>query len=120
METLNKVDKMAAGLLEKMPELLQKGGVYGGELFDKFITYSLCYEISQLILFCGVIYFLKRFVKELDYNSEIMETIMCVFSCSIIIILACFIALDVIPDIIKILTFPELYLIDYFKAPTCR
>lgn len=115
METLTEMDKLASNLLQKMPEIMEKGVEYGGDLMERFITYSLVCNSLGITVFLftlsGAITFLIRYNKD---DSEFNFGFMVAF-CIALLFLTTFSFCEFIPNIVKLLTIPELYVIDYFK-----
>ena len=131
MKTLQELDILASGLLQKLPELMQTGTVYASDLMARFIKYIIVLNTieviaSFLLIIIHAIVAVKwwKYAREQDakktgayhssdYTGAFIITNV-VFSMSVYIFL--FINLgQSISDLIQINYVPELFIINYFR-----
>jgi hypothetical protein len=123
--SLAALDKVAADLLLKLPEIMNSGTEYGMDLFHRFITYVLLTEgialfiwsaISLIIIFTGTIKKIHKVVVEKhsseDWGGGPWFFLYFLYFIPIITVLSMF---ESISTIIQIIFVPELYLINYFS-----
>lgn len=127
METLLELDKIGADLLAKMPDILQKGAEYGGDLFERFIQYHLLPE--YIALGFGVVavviggYFFSALIKHWvmwsksestdywgDTNTDIRKGVSMIVGGILLLIGALNVFVSLVA-IVKIKTIPEVYVI---------
>ena len=123
METLNEIDKMAASLLQKMPEIMEGGLEYGGELMERFITLRVIMEsvpIALFILFLYPVYKGNKWMitslvnKEWEYQSDGDQFFLSLLW-NIPYLLVTISMIKSFSDLITLLVVPEMYIINYFN-----
>ena len=115
MEALKSLDVIASQLLEKLPEMIEAGTLYGNDLFERFIQYSII--INTVMLFCFLIVialciYAIRYSRSLNDSGDRFGIIMI---STVVLVLFVLFSIGNIVSLVRIKYIPELYLIEYFK-----
>ena len=73
MDELTSIDQIKTQLLEKMPEILEKGIEYGGDLFNRFIQYAIFIEIASILISLAVSIILTKLLLKRAWSKEQMD-----------------------------------------------